>query len=72
LFRHKDVEKNLERELLVFITPRIMKDRSLKVAQNGRPVVTDLVPAQQSMATSERKQAIVDMLNTFERERNKR
>ncbi|MCX5708096.1 MAG: hypothetical protein NTY14_03840 [Candidatus Omnitrophica bacterium] len=73
LFRHKNVEKNLERELLVFITPRIMKERGLKVAQNGKPVVTDLAySAGQPMTTSERKQAIIDMLDTFERERNKR
>jgi type IV pilus assembly protein PilQ len=73
LFRHKNVEKNLERELLVFITPRIMKERALKVAQNGKPVVTDLTySAVQPATTSDRKRAIVDMLNTFERERNKR
>jgi type II secretory pathway component GspD/PulD (secretin) len=73
LFRHKSVDKNLERELLVFITPRIMKERGFKVAQSGKPAVTDFAYSDAQPATSpDRKQTIVDMLNTFERERNKR
>lgn len=36
LFRHKAVEPNKERELLVFITPRIIKDHAYQVAQTKR------------------------------------
>ena len=73
MFRHKDVSKNAERELLVFITPRIQKERTVKLAQSGKPLASNSAyPSQQPVTTPERKQAIIDMLNTFERERSKR
>ncbi len=73
LFRRKDVSKNLERELLVFITPRIMKERGIRLAQGGQPLTAgSAYQSPQSLAAPNRKQAIIDLLNTFETERNKR
>jgi type II secretory pathway component GspD/PulD (secretin) len=36
LFRHKTVDPKQERELLVFITPRIVKDKKINLAQSKR------------------------------------
>ncbi len=33
LFRHKNQTKDLERELIIFITPHIVKDRSMLLAK---------------------------------------
>ena len=68
LFRHKDVERNQDRELLVFITPHIIKDRNFRLPQNGMP--STAYSKQYPALTSDRGQAIANMLNTFERERN--
>ena len=68
MFRHKDVEKNLDRELLVFITPHIMKERDVKLAQGVKP--SGEYPNQYPALTTERGKAIADMLNDFEKERN--
>ncbi|MCX7926671.1 MAG: hypothetical protein N2606_00810 [Candidatus Omnitrophica bacterium] len=66
LFRHKQTDKNIDRELLVFITPHIVKEQGVS---SPRPAIKNMSGAL-SFAPSDRRQAIVNMLNTFERERN--
>jgi len=68
LFRHKDLKKNKERELLVFITPRIVKetDKS-KLAQIEQAAASGR--EQNTVSTNERYAAINTSLNTFEKEK---
>jgi type II secretory pathway component GspD/PulD (secretin) len=68
LFRHKDLKKNKERELLVFITPRIVKeaDKS-KLAQIEQAATSGR--EQNTVSTSERYAAINTSLNTFEKKK---
>ncbi|MFH1678315.1 MAG: secretin N-terminal domain-containing protein [Candidatus Omnitrophota bacterium] len=40
LFRHKDKERDLERELIVFITPRIIEDASTMSAQVNNAILS--------------------------------
>jgi type IV pilus assembly protein PilQ len=68
MFRHKDVEKNLDRELLVFITPHIIKERDQKRGQGSKP--SSEYPDQYPALSAERGKAIANMLNDFEKERN--
>jgi len=73
LFRHKDQTKNKERELLIFITPRIIKN---SISMNKK--ASD-VPAAESMMLPEREQSTVSVisrqsnintyLNTLEKQR---
>lgn len=39
LFRHKNKSKYMERELLVFITPHIIKEKEFKIAQINQPII---------------------------------
>jgi len=65
LFRHKDQTKDLERELIVFITPHIVKDKNLEFAQAKK---TSLLTKEQIAAsTPERQLAIDASLNSFEK-----
>ncbi|MDI6605995.1 MAG: secretin N-terminal domain-containing protein [Candidatus Omnitrophota bacterium] len=61
LFRHKYKDKDSERELLVFITPHIVKDTALKLAQTGLPVPARPTGGRQAgnLALPEREQAAV-------------
>jgi len=65
LFRHKELKKDKERELLVFITPRIVKDvTKLNLAQvKGIPLP---VREQGSVTPNERYAAINSSLSVFE------
>lgn len=64
LFTHKFKDKDRERELLVFITPRIMKDSNLQLAQAKQP---SLPEREQGVAMVVRRQDIIDAsLNNFE------
>lgn len=64
MFTHKFKDKNKERELLVFITPRIMKDSTIQLAQAAKPALPE---REQGVATAVRRQDIIDAsLNNFE------
>jgi len=69
LFRNKNVSKNIERELLVFITPRIIRESAPKFAKKEN-FINRLPSAQAPLSRSDRRQEISDLLNSFERERN--
>lgn len=69
LFRNKNVSRNIDRELLVFITPRIIKDSATKIAKKEN-FISRYPSAQAPLSRSDRRQEISDLLNTFERERN--
>jgi len=69
LFRSKNTTKNIERELVVFITPRIIKSSVVEIAQRpGNINNSSSAPAHLSQTI--RGQEISDLLNTFEREKN--
>jgi type IV pilus assembly protein PilQ len=66
LFRHKDVTKDIERELLVFITPHIIKDiNNIDIAQARKLVI----PAREQNVASglNRQFSINTLLDTFEK-----
>ncbi len=67
LFRHKGgtADKNIERELIVFITPHIVKDTNIEFAQAKK---TSLLTKEQiTISPSERQLAIDTSLNSFEK-----
>lgn len=64
LFRHKNQTKFLERELLVFITPRIVKDKYRKAGFAKNMVLPER--EQRRNAAFERQAAINSSLNRFE------
>ncbi len=64
LFRHKNADINRERELLVFITPHIIKDSNFMLAKAKKTVLPD---REQSAATGfDRFSSINTSLNRFE------
>jgi len=68
LFRHKETEKDNTRELLVFITPHIVKDTYYQKATKAAKKTT--VPAREQSAASSlvNRQAVINArLNSFER-----
>jgi len=73
LFRHKgggsnDSPKDRERELLVFITPHIIKEPAdIKLAQTKKVVLTER--EQNTASGFNREQAISSSLNTFEKKK---
>ncbi|MFC1657894.1 secretin N-terminal domain-containing protein [Candidatus Omnitrophota bacterium] len=67
LFRHKNKDKDIERELLVFITPRIVENDSARWAgDNGMDLFSD---AQAFAPEEARLSAIEDALDSFRDER---
>ncbi len=68
-FRHKNKEKDKERELLVFITPHIVKDNAVSLAQAKR---VNLPEREQGTTTAVNRQDIIaTSLNTFEKNNRK-
>jgi len=68
-FRHKNKEKDKERELLVFITPHIVKDNGVNLAQAKR---VNLPEREQGTTTAVNRQDIIaTSLNTFEKNNRK-
>ncbi len=64
-FRHKDVSKDLERELIIIITPHIVKDKNVELAQAKK---TSLLTKEQiTVSSSNRQLAIDSSLNSFEK-----
>ncbi|MDD4940009.1 MAG: secretin N-terminal domain-containing protein [Candidatus Omnitrophica bacterium] len=64
VFRHKDKSKDRERELIVFITPRIVKENGLGFYQTSAPEIKE---ERIAMAPPERMSAIESSLNSFEK-----
>jgi type IV pilus assembly protein PilQ len=68
LFRHKDTDPGMERELLVFITPRIMKNPNTDVPRTDKKLV--LPQREQALiSNATRQQSIGNYLSNFERQR---
>ncbi|MFA4888576.1 MAG: secretin N-terminal domain-containing protein [Candidatus Omnitrophota bacterium] len=66
-FRHKYKQKDTERELLIFITPRIVKDAFVELAQIKK---LGLPEREQGMASGIDRQAIIaTSLNNFEKKK---
>jgi len=68
LFRHKDKTKDKERELLVFITPHIIKDTNIELAQ-AKKVVPFLEREQNTLSVIDRQAVINSSLNRFEKKK---
>jgi type II secretory pathway component GspD/PulD (secretin) len=68
LFRHKEVNKNVDRELLVFITPRIVNDQALRFVQTPRQA--QAIAGGYPIANPQRQETINSMMNIFERKKN--
>jgi Flp pilus assembly secretin CpaC len=69
LFRHKDKERDEERELLVFITPHIIKDEPMALAaQTAYPEKGAALDREQQSPASytERGKSISSVLDNFE------
>jgi len=64
-FRHKDKTKDKERELLVFITPHILKEATVEFAQTNKAVLPDR--EQNTAAGFNRQSAVSSSLNTFDK-----
>ena len=67
LFRHRggDSDKNIERELIIFITPHIIKDTNVELAQAEK---TSLLAKEQITASPVDRQLTIDAsLNSFEK-----
>ncbi len=67
LFTNKNKDKDTERELLVFITPRILKDSSLQLAKAEKPVI--LQREQNNLSVVDRQSAITSTLANVEKKR---
>lgn len=67
LFRHKNMSKDIERELLVFITPHLIKDANIEIAQAKTPF---LEREQNTTSGFNRRLSINNILDKFEK-RNK-
>lgn len=69
LFRHKNKDKDRERELLVFITPHIIKETNIELAQGKK---TELPEREQNTASGiDRQQVISNTLNNFEKNKKR-
>lgn len=66
LFRHKNQSKDIERELIVFITPHIVKDKNMELA---KAVKRGMPPKKEESGAflSGRQAAINTTLNSFEK-----
>lgn len=65
LFRHKGIPATKDRELLIFITPHIIKDKSTELAQTKKLMLPE---REQGTLTGVVRQSVINSyLNTFER-----
>ena len=71
LFRHKNIQPNSERELLVFITPHIVKDKQQELASKVAPAMEPLpklpVREQESVSVLDRQAIISSSLSSFQK-----
>ena len=65
IFRHKNKGRDRERELLVFITPRIIKDSAMDLARMSKARLPER--EQETASGINRQEAISSSLNTFEK-----
>ena len=65
-FRHKDKSKDKERELLIFITPRIINEKDIKLAQTKK---VTLPREQGTVSGVNRESSINASLNSFEKKK---
>jgi len=66
-FRHKDKSKDKERELLIFITPRIINEKDIKLAQTKKVTLPE---REQGMVSGvNRESSINASLNSFEKKK---
>lgn len=63
-FRHKDKAKDKDRELLVFITPHILKEATVEFSQTNKAVLPDR--EQNTAAGYNRQSAVSSSLNAFD------
>lgn len=71
LFRHKDKDKDKQRELLVFITPRIIKDATIRSASAKNIILPEREQTAASLLYNDRHLAIGSILDNFEKKRIK-
>mgnify|MGYP001595756075 CR=1 FL=1 len=65
LFRHKSIDPDKERELIIFITPHIIKDTNVEFARARK---TSLITEEQITASPVDRQLAIDAsLNSFEK-----
>lgn len=69
LFRHKNKDKDRERELLVFITPKILKDGSIKLAQAKKAAIPER--EQDIISGYDRSTSIGSSLDSYEKSSNR-
>lgn len=67
LFRHKNQEKDKERELLIFITPRIMKERETKIARVKKAILPE--GDNEPVLDISRQEMINEFLNELDRKK---
>lgn len=67
LFRHKNKDRDRQRELLVFITPHIIKDTEIGLAQSKK--VTIPKREQNTVFREDREETMNTYLNSFERKK---
>jgi type IV pilus assembly protein PilQ len=65
-FRHKDKSRDKERELLIFITPRIINEKDIKLAQTKK---VTLPREQGTVSGVSRESSINASLNSFEKKK---
>ena len=65
LFRHKSIDPDKERELIIFITPHIVKDTNVEFAQAKKTGLA--TKGQITISPYDRQSAIDASLNTFEK-----
>jgi type II secretory pathway component GspD/PulD (secretin) len=66
-FRHKDVQKDFQRELLVFITPHIVKEPDMRLVQGKKSALPYYEPYPSSK--TERLDSINSFLNSIEKKK---
>jgi len=69
LFRHKDKERDLERELLVFITPHILDNKGMEIAKSQRAPAASEFPVREQDVSSviDRKSIINASLSNYQK-----
>ncbi len=67
LFRHKNQEKDKERELLIFITPRVIKEREVKIAKAKKTVSSQI--DNEPVLEISRQEIINEFLNELDRKK---
>jgi type II secretory pathway component GspD/PulD (secretin) len=67
LFRHKNQEKDRERELLIFITPRVVKEKDLRIAKVQKSVLPEV--DREPVLEISRQEMITEFLNELDRKK---